>query len=372
MKRNIKLLQKQIPLSRRSFLKLSGYTFAGYVAAAISACSYHQPATPLKPNDDRFIWAYLAHLGFNMWADRKVAKWGGKLPQITKNVRAHKYLRCDQTLWDDIVEKIADSGMNMMVIDIGEGLKYESHPELAVKGSWSHKRFKNELTKIRNLGIEPIPKLNFSTAHDIWLGPYSRAVSTPEYYAVCSDIITEVIKLFEKPRFFHLGYDEENAGNQRRYNYMVVRQHELWWHDFDFFVNQVEKHGVRPWIWSDYAWSHPQTFYKKMPTSVLQSNWYYGTDFDKYECDSFGEKDSAKTYIDTYIKLDKHGYDQIPTASNWSLPENFEQTVDFCRKHIAPEHLKGFLQTPWAPTLEIYRQHHIEAIQVVADVIAKS
>ena len=64
---------------------------------------------------------------------------------------------------------------------------------------------KEELKKLRDAGLEPIPKLNFSTAHDTWLGPYSRCVSTPTYYKACEDLIEEVVELFDKPRFFHLG-----------------------------------------------------------------------------------------------------------------------------------------------------------------------
>ena len=64
---------------------------------------------------------------------------------------------------------------------------------------------------LRALGIEPLPKLNFSTCHDAWLGPYSRMVSTPAYYDVCRDLIDEVAELFGGPRFFHLGMDEETA-----------------------------------------------------------------------------------------------------------------------------------------------------------------
>jgi len=57
------------------------------------------------------------------------------------------------------------------------------------------------------------------------------------------------------------------------------------------------------------------------------------------------------------------GYDQVPTGSNWSSPKNFENTVAFCAKHIAPEHLKGFLQTPWHATLERFRKQHFEALE---------
>ena len=75
-------------------------------------------------------------------------------------------------------------------------------------------RLRKELARLRKLGLEPIPKLNFSTTHDLWLGPYSRQVSATIYYKVCEDLIDEVTGLFDKPRLFHLGYDEETAQQQ--------------------------------------------------------------------------------------------------------------------------------------------------------------
>lgn len=51
-------------------------------------------------------------------------------------------------------------------------------------------------------------------------------------------------------------------------------------------------------------------------------------------------------------------------------PKNFGMLVEYCQKTIAPAHLKGFLQTPWQPTLEQYRQVHVEAIDQVAAAIA--
>ena len=86
-------------------------------------------------------------------------------------------------------------------------------------------------------------------------------MSTPAYYKVCGELIAEVAQLFDKPRFFHLGYDEETAGNQVNNDYVVVRQHELWWHDFEFFVAEVQRHGMRPWIWSDYGWKHHDEYF---------------------------------------------------------------------------------------------------------------
>ena len=291
------------------------------------------------------IWAYLLHLGYNMWSDREAREW-----HLT-HVSARPELRLDKRLWNDILKALGDARMNMVVIDLGEGIKYQSHPEIGVKRSWRVDRLRRELQKMRDMGLEPIPKLNFSACHDAWLGPHARCVSTDAYYRVCADLISEVVDLFDRPRFFHLGMDEETAGHQRYYEYVVIRQYDLWWHDLGFLVDQVEQKGVRPWVWSDYVWHHPDLFYARMPASVLQSNWYYGKSFSRKIV-------GARTYRD----LESRGYDQIPTGSNWSCPENFGRTVSHARKHIAPERLLGFLQTVWRPTLEDCRERHMEAI----------
>jgi hypothetical protein len=164
---------------------------------------------------------------------------------------------------------MAAVGMNMVVIDVGDAILYESHPEISVKNAWKPEKLKAELAKMRKMGLEPIPKLNFATTHDIWLKDYSRMVSTDIYYGVCKDLIEEVSALFDKPRFFHLGMDEELASYQTRQDYAVVRQNDLWWGDLYFYLGEVEKTGVRPCVWSDYAWHKPDVFFRKMPKSVL-------------------------------------------------------------------------------------------------------
>ncbi len=300
------------------------------------------------------IWANLLHLSMNMWVDY----------QRPRGVKDGSYydptLRFGKALWDQLTKRMADAGLNMVVVDLGDGVKYESHPEIAVKGAWSPRQLRRELDRLRKLGLEPIPKLNFSACHDAWLGPYSRMVSTDTYYAVCRDLIREAAALFDRPRFFHLGMDEETPQHQRRHHYMVVRQGDLWWHDFLFLAKQVEQAGVRPWIWSDYVWHHADEFFARMPKSVLQSNWYYHLSFS-----------TKIRYTQAYLDLDKHGYDQIPTGSNWASPDNLERTVRWCVKHISPRRLLGFLQTSWRPTLARYRPAHLDAIEQVASAKTK-
>jgi len=271
---------------------------------------------------------------------------------------AKPYLRFDDGLWNDLLQRMSQTGFNMVVLDLGDGVRWESHPEIAVENAWTVERLREELAKMRSLGLEPIPKLNFSTCHDQWMGPYARRISTPEYYAFCHDLIAEVIALFDTPRFFHLGMDEEELKHQRHFEYVVLRQGDLWWRDFRLFVDQVESAGIKPWIWSDYVWEHPDLFWERMPRSVLQSNWYYGTDFGPNVREPRA-----------YRELEQHGFDQIPTVSIYKSPENVAKTVQFCRDHIAPERLKGFLLAPWKPTLEACRAHHLQAVETMGNVI---
>lgn len=297
-----------------------------------------------------FMWSYLLHLGYNMWSDRE-----GE----AEYTKASAVLRCDTPFWDELAVFMAKSGVNTCVIDLGEGVRYESHPELAVEGSWSIEFLMKKLDALRALSITPVPKLNFSACHDEWMGEYARAVSTPRYYDFCADIIEEVCGIFDKPALFHIGMDEETYNHQKNYGYAVIRQGDLWWHDLYFLIEQAEKHGARAWMWSDYMWEHPELFLKKMPKSVLQSNWYYGR-FSGRELDSPG--------VTAYQLLEENGFDQVPTGSNWSCSENFGRTVEHCSRIIAPGRLKGFLQTPWKPTLAEQKYRHFEA----ADLLLRS
>ena len=287
-----------------------------------------------------------------MWEDREApgVEWRAYKPD----------LRFDMKLWDELLQKMASVGINLVVLDLGDGVKYESHPEIAVRDAWSVGQLRNELAKMRQMGLEPIPKLNFSTAHDAWLGPYARCVSSDTYYRVCSDLIAEVTRLFDKPRFFHLGMDEETPEHQRNYSLLVVRQFDLWWHDFDFLVKEVEKDGARAWIWSDYVWNHPELFYTRMPKSVLQSNWYYGKEFDE-----------QIQYVKPYVELETHGYDQVPTASNHSYPGEFRADGRLLHEAHRSGTPLGFLQTPWRPTIPEFRERLIQAAEQVGQAIAE-
>jgi hypothetical protein len=61
----------------------------------------------------------------------------------------------------------------------------------------------------------------------------------------------------------------------------------------------------------------------------------------------------------------------VPTGSNHSIPENFELTVEYCKKVVDPSRLKGFMTAPWRPTLSPCLDRHKEAIAQVARAISR-
>ncbi len=352
-------------INRRKFIQ---QVAAAGIASSMPSVLFSQQ----KPTPD-MIWANLLHLSYNMWEDTAPLKYRDENYQCTTCQEAREWahgfrpgLTFDEPTWNELLKEMSSVGMNMVIIDLGDAIEYESHPEIAVKNAWSPAKLKAELAKMRKLGLEPIPKLNFATTHDIWLKDYSRMVSTDIYYGVCKDLIEEVSALFDHPRFFHIGMDEELASYQTRQDYAVVRQNDLWWGDLYFYIGEIEKNGVRPWVWSDYAWHKPDVFFKKMPKSVLQSNWYYGSGFDLNNL-----KEPTKSHLKLYNDLETYGYDQVPTGSNHSVAENFESTVEYCKKVIDPSRLSGFMTAPWRPTLAPCLDRHKEAISQVAKAMKK-
>lgn len=299
----------------------------------------------MKQNE--MIWAALLHIGSNMWRDK----------DAPVNPDEH-FRQEDYTLWSDtlvfdrdvfhrILEKMPELGINTVLLDVGDGVRYDSHPEIGVEGSLTPDELRNEVRYIRSLGLEPVPKLNFSAGHDAWLRQYEKMVTTEIYHNVVSDLVHEVCQIFEGPKYFHLGMDEEREENQRAYGCSIIRGEDLWWRDFYRFIGYCEKENARPWIWSDYFWDHRETFPRKMPKTVLQSNWHYWNLIGKD-----GEKGPHGNSYRAFFDLAELGYDQVPATTTWSTTANTDQVVDGISAAGLPNIL-GFMACPWQLTVPV-------------------
>ena len=89
------------------------------------------------------IWAYLVHLGECMWRDYGPGD-GGRCINTTS-------LRFHEPTWREITDGLVEKKCcNTIVIDIGEGIQYESHPEIVVEGAWSKQRLAAEISRLRS------------------------------------------------------------------------------------------------------------------------------------------------------------------------------------------------------------------------------
>lgn len=346
-------------VSRREFIGSAALAAGGLM------CGYAAPKAAAS-----FARGALLHLGSNMWNDypagpddlaksfEELATKPNPLTPLGKPTRYHGYLQCHDDLWKLAIDRMAEKKLNLVFIDLGEGLFYPSHPELAVPGTWSVEKMRKELARIRSLGIEPLPKLNFATSHDAWMKDYHRMVSTPKYYQVVADVIRDVCEIFDTPRIFHLGFDEEVPVALKSNFSATCRQGELWWHDLEYTIGQVEKHGSRATIWSDKICCGREEFLKRMSRNVVMSPWYYGTDFsDKnlawdpaYES-KVGTWEVQRNLAASFVELDRAGFDILGCTSNHSKAEASEAMAKFCKERIDPRHLLGLYTAPWCRTI---------------------
>ena len=360
-----------IQMNRRDFIQLT----AASAATGVVGCAT-QPAIAPWTGCGK-INAVLLHLGYNMWCEclpddvQKVA-------MIKEGYRPDTTLRNKEEMWRRVTERMAERKLNMAVIDIGEALVYPSHPELAIEGSWSPDKLRDEVVRLRGMGIEAIPKLNFSATHDGWLKHYHRMLTLPKYYEVVRDVIRDVAEVFQTPRLFHLGFDEETAGYSSNRNYFVMRAGEMWWHDFLFTIRCAEDCGCRPWVWSDYGWDHPD-YFTRCPKSVVQSNWYYDEKLGGF--DLAKDTTSHRKRLKEFWDLESADFDQIPCGTNWigsarqkaniGANDVIGKLVKLGREVISDKHLLGFMMAPWAPCdTEMNTRINLDGVDLFADALS--
>lgn len=331
-------------------------TRKGFISSLAAASATAALGVPKASKN--MIWAMYMQIGSNMWKEPKPLDENGRFCGE----------RCwtDDVAWDNRVAYARKNGINMMLVEIAEAMRYPSHPEIALTGknadqsSRSPEWMNERVRKCREMGIEVIPQLNFSATHDAWLGFYSRMVSSPTYYRVAGDLIRDVNDIFEKPRFIGMGMDEEAPDFARNAPLGVARTGELLWHDINFFGNEISKLGARPWMWSDLEWWYPPDFAKHVSKDILQTNWYYGQSFDSKAYKA--KNDMRWKYIESYNRLDAAGFDQVPGPSNWLEGRdkregktenrvNTDMTLEYCKRCIDPKRLLGYVSLPWCGSM---------------------
>lgn len=317
------------------------------------------------------LWGIFVTLSANQWRDI--------ITDLNQNF--------DEETWDHIVQECHRTGMNMILLDVGDGVQYESHPEISLRNAWSKERVHQEVERCKALGITLIPKLNFSTTHHYWLGKYTRMVSSDVYYQVTRDIIHEVYEMFGHPPYIHLGMDEEESVHASVGEYHVYRTGELLYHDVRHLMDCVIEKGATPWIWCDPLFSSPEEYKKYIGVDrAIISPWNYKAllpehftpiaDLPDY-AEFFGRPEwadqnivycedcpDARAFRKVALPLMEEGYRYVPCASIYEGFEyNTPDIVQYFRDSGHADQVVGYLTAPWCGTKKDSKARFTESME---------
>jgi len=154
----------------------------------------------------------------------------------------------DSAIGCEVVAAMAEAGMNLLVLDVSDGARYKSHPEMARHYTVPMKAVKSVCDAAHKAGIDVVPKLNFSKSirnqHDYWLlphtYPYHCTGGMEDYYRVAKDTIAELVAVCRPERFFHIGMDEDHCRSVPQYVDTIMKLRAM-----------VKQHKLRTIIWND-------------------------------------------------------------------------------------------------------------------------
>jgi hypothetical protein len=288
------------------------------------------------------IWAYNINLGYNMWFDKYSLLKFNEYDKVERD-----FLYFEKDVWNRVTEFLPKQGINTVVIDLAEGIKYDSCPELAVDGSLSKEEFKEMLDRLRALGLNPVPKLDFSSAHDIWLKDYSRMLTTTPYRNLVKNLIDEVAELFDKPEYFHIGMGDESNDYQKHYGFIVTRGRINFWEDVNIMLEACRKNGARPMMSGEYYLREPYLFTKNISEDVVITARYDGDilpSMNEYGRDPRSQQQKALEELQKSFKND------IIYNGSGINAFNLDRLALFGKEH--PENFLGVMSSPEEPCVD--------------------
>ena len=296
----------------------------------------------------------ILYLGSNFWAQKDCV-----FPTDPEEFIYRDELYCDKATWDAVVSKLPEFKIDTLVIALGEGVVYPSHPEIAVKGSWSKDTLKAEIKKIRDMGIRVIPYENFSTYHNSWLGNYARMAGTQKYFDVCCDIVRDVIDIFDTPELFHLGLGEEGYNSKylddNAYNFTVIFQKHILAKYANMLFDICREKGVRPWMWADMntvkAFGGDDRFKAAVGTDVVLSVPFNENPIPIYIKDGKAvPSDNVSEAARHYAKISSWGYTQIPAINRRIHPRSPKRVMEYVS--LTCDNIEGFVMQTLSATVE--------------------
>lgn len=313
-------------------------------------------------DNSKKMWGYMLHMTSNNWSERPYTDYP---IDYHRDQSLRLKLHFDERTWNRIVDELVGIGANTLLVDVEDGMRYDSHPEIAVEGCWPKEKMRAEVRRLKDLGFTLIPKLNFSATHDTWLKDWQEKIGTPEYRKMCGELIDEVCDVFDHPKFFHIGTDEETAELKEQWGLKHCRSAEVWWTDVLAMIAAVERNGARVCMWESTAMSRTEEFFRRCPRSVVITPTYYN-----YE--RIADINSTHPTLLFIKRLAENGFDVLPGGSNWNCEENFRETVAWCERNVDRSHILGYLMLPWQVTVPAWHRAMQRAVNYLEDAMLQA
>ena len=227
----------------------------------------------------------------------------------------------------ELVDAMADAGLNLLVVDCGDGVRYRSHPETARRYTVPMRQLRKLADRAGRRGIEFVPKLNFSRSpyhhHNDWMRPHAAPYGRGDW-STAFEFIDELIGVCRPRRFFHVGMDEDHDRSHEQYS-AAVRE----------LRKGLKQRKLRTVIWNDsmLSWAGGQVYAEKcrcaepkIPRDVVHVLWNYSGTNRKVLRRVIGE-----------------GFDV------WGAPGRDPDKVRECRDALLSLGGAGILLTRWAP-----------------------
>jgi len=254
----------------------------------------------------------------------------------------------DISLALELMDAMAEAGLNLLVVDCADGVRYKSHPELRRRYSVPMSALKRLAARARKHGIEVVPKLNFAQSalhqHNHWFRPHHWLFDSEEYWRLAFELIDELIEACGPERFFHVGMDEDHDRSHAQYTQAIVTLRD-----------GLAERGLRAAMWKDeqtYAAADvhkekSRAAERRIARDVVQVVWQYRT-----------------VLTDVVRRLTRKGFEV------WGAPGAQPDQVAAWRDAILRCGGTGLLLTQWIPCRPGNRRRLLHVVRDLGPVCA--
>lgn len=161
---------------------------------------------------------------------------------------------------------VVEQKLNLVVLEVLQGMKYERHPELAGPAAYTKDEVRRIVRFLRDRGVEVVPQVE-SLGHANWLviphrelreddDDHTLCTRNPQTRRILVDCYTECLEVFE-PRYFHFGLDEIRwatdrvAAEKRCPRCKGVDKREIFVEQVKWLHDWAATSGLKMMMWAD-------------------------------------------------------------------------------------------------------------------------